>query len=164
MELAWVHQATGLLSLGGSSVWVWLGTREAVVLYVLVVGAFLWRTADRRWVAFTVVIAVLVTDVTTSRILKPWIARPRPCSVETMEVPRCSSSASMPSAHAANTMAVAAAVGSAPLLGVSLLAGISRVVLGQHYPSDVGAGWGLGAMIGALLRMGVGRWRSRQSS
>ena len=37
---------------------------------------------------------------------------------------------------------------------VALLAGISRVYFGVHYPSDVVAGWILGAVVGLLSLWG----------
>jgi undecaprenyl-diphosphatase len=64
---------------------------------------------------------------------------------------------SFPSQHAALTMVVAVVIYSINkrlgmiLLGMSLLVGISRIILGVHFPIDVLVGWGLGWFIGFLF-------------
>ncbi len=64
---------------------------------------------------------------------------------------------SFPSGHAASIAGLAVAVYSLnPKLGVvlfimAILTGLSRIVLGVHYPTDVLAGWILGAVIGWLV-------------
>ncbi len=66
--------------------------------------------------------------------------------------------ASFPSGHAVTAFAMAIAIGSMaprwrwPLLGVAVLVGVSRVVIGAHYVSDVIAGAGLGYASAALAR------------
>ncbi|MFP4315308.1 MAG: phosphatase PAP2 family protein [Desulfovibrionales bacterium] len=66
---------------------------------------------------------------------------------------------SYPSAHAANSMALAMGVmilwrQSRPwMLLLPLLAGYSRIYMGKHYPVDVVAGWFWGAAVGGMLAL-----------
>ena len=91
--------------------------------------------------------------------LKRRFRRPRPC--ETAPHPlfdvRPPDAFSFPSGHTMNAFAVAAVLGLcfpilAPVLAVLAASiGASRVVLGLHYPSDVGVGAALGTLIGACV-------------
>ncbi len=119
------------------------------MLLVGFVGYALWK---RRW-AWIVAggLAVAITDPLCARVLKPAFGRERPCrallDVRTPE--GCGAASAMPSVHAANTAALAAAVGSPVLASVAVVTGLSRVVAGQHWPSDVLVGWGVGGAVGA---------------
>lgn len=153
MDEALLRLANGWLAGIGGPAWAALGAPWAV----LALGAALlgWAAWGRRWRSLALaVVAVALTDPLCSRLIKPAVDRARPCHVvaDLRLAGDCGSGRSMPSAHAANTAAVAAALASPPLAAVSLAVGTSRVVLGQHYPSDVAAGWALGAALGAGVR------------
>ncbi|MEO7327208.1 MAG: phosphatase PAP2 family protein [Minicystis sp.] len=99
--------------------------------------------------------------VTTSLValLKELFGRVRPCNALDWCSPllvNAPSDHSFPSGHAAGVFTFAAFIAvrapryAAPALLFALLVGISRCVLGVHYPSDVLGGAVLGTSIGAL--------------
>jgi undecaprenyl-diphosphatase len=147
-----------------------LGSAYTITVLLAVVAGFL-ILARRRWDALFLVLAVVGTGLLNS-ILKLVIQSPRPVLAE--EAPEVFTS-SFPSGHAALSaatyLAIAMVVSRAEpsfrrytftIAGLlSLLAGLTRIYLGVHWPSDVVAGWFVGAawviLIGMLL---LGRERS----
>lgn len=124
-----------------------------------------WRGGRRgRVAAVAMVLAVSLTDPLAAQVLKPLIGRARPCHElgdAVRVVAGCGGPWSMPSNHAANLAAAAAAMGSifprtfVLSLPLALVIGLSRVYLGVHYPSDVLAGWALGAVVGLPVARGL---------
>ncbi|MBU2590447.1 MAG: phosphatase PAP2 family protein, partial [Nitrospinae bacterium] len=104
-----------------------------------------WRSG--AYFILLLILAVALTDGITYRLIKPFFERIRPCNVippGTFNLMAgCSDSFSFPSQHAANMFAVAAVVANrykkaAPYaLITALMAAISRVYVGVHYPIDV---------------------------
>ena len=114
------------------------------------------------------VIALLVIGAVT-QLLKHLIGRPRPRFAHADEFTLGPSLASgldaFPSGHACNVFGAAAVVAwFAPALRIPVflaagLGGLSRIVRGSHFPTDVFAGAVLGVVIGSLVAAGWKRWR-----
>jgi len=143
-----------------------------VMVLVTVVGVLAFLIHRRRWHAAILAVTVALADI-SSESLKLFYSRPRPDLV-----PHGSYvySASFPSGHstlsAATFLTIAMLIASLePNRGVKIMVyvlafalvlsvGVSRVYLGVHWPSDVLAGWCLGAAWAlaawmALLRFGA---------
>lgn len=116
------------------------------------INLFLWlvlRIAKRRDRASFLGLAVGGAAV-LRHLAKPWVDRPRPTVWEKVSPRR---TASFPSGHAIDTMALLAALMCLTwrtpwcrlvlLLGspIVFLVGVSRIVLDKHYPTDILAGW-----------------------
>ena len=126
-------------------------------LVVLLLIWFFWKKdyVKLRYFLFTA-LTVGALDLLAARWLKPSFARLRPCKLDDFArvVDGCAGSLSFPSNHATNAMAVALiftyqtgnklwGIGA---IFLAFLVGFSRVYLGVHYPSDVLAGFVLGAL------------------
>jgi len=167
---AWVEQTvTEITSLGGYPI--------LVVLVAVVVGYLI--VARRYGPALFVVLSTSLGAV-VSQLLKMAYERPRPDIVNHL-VPI--HTASFPSGHA--TMSTVVYLTLAALIArmveetrvrvyvitvavvLSLTVGLSRIYLGVHWPSDVAAGWALGAAWASLAWLvvsGLRAWRRRDAT
>ena len=156
---AWLEQVmVDFTSLGGYAVLTLMTALVATYLFL----------SDRRRAAWLVLASVVGGSV-ISNALKFGYARPRP---EVVGHLTSFSSMSFPSGHAlvgaVTYLTLGALVSSVEprakvrtfVLGaailVTLLIGLSRIYTGVHYPTDVLAGWSVGAAW-ALLCLGVAR-------
>ncbi|MBI1807537.1 MAG: phosphatase PAP2 family protein [Ignavibacteria bacterium] len=138
--------------------WVGLGLFGAIWLLLL------WKGGKKgRIIGILVIPLIFMSDQVSSTLIKPIVARPRPChemnGVPVLDHLRllvpCGSGYSFPSSHAVNNFAFAAFFSSyyrnwAWLFYLyAVLMGLSRMVVGVHYPSDVLGG----ALIGIMCSM-----------
>lgn len=148
------------------------------VLSLLTLGVVGYLAFRRRWGTALLVLVAAAGGAAVCDGLKAVFDRPRPTVVPHLDTV---STASFPSSHAAASAAVYLTLGvllagtvrrpvvRAYLLlwGVLLtgLVGVSRVVLGVHYPTDVLAGWALGLswalLCGLVARAGWWPRRTR---
>lgn len=147
-----------------------------LALGLAVAAAVLFGNARARLCAVIALVSVGINDGLVVNTIKHAVHRPRPCITlpDVVERLGCTTSGSMPSAHAANWLAATMIVfifyrrKLAVLLPVAFMAVVvsfSRVYNGVHYPSDVLAGAIIGAGTAAAVAVAlqtlwqyVGRW------
>lgn len=131
----------------GEAGWFWI-----------LLGIILLCMKRYRFTGIAVLGALLLDFVTANLLLKPFVARSRPCWInDTVEMlVRVPQDYSFPSGH---TMASFAAVGALLFMGhrmgiwaalLAALMGISRLYFYVHFPTDVLAGTVLGLACGGL--------------
>jgi undecaprenyl-diphosphatase len=164
---------------GDTLMW-WVSKPETWVPLYVVIMVTIWRVFKKsgsRGVVFVgLIIAVVLADVISARVLKPVAARVRPSHrVDLVEDVALYSKSDgtkyrggefgFVSSHAANHMAVAVFVGGLfvgttgsagvfwfwGLLVWAVVIGYSRIHLGVHFPGDVVFGWLLGGVMGAVV-------------
>lgn len=134
----------------------WLGTffsdvEKASIPFMVIVTASLWLFArpggDRKWkLASGSAFASAALALLVNLVIHSAYDRPRPYESHRIAHPWTSSTdASLPSDHASASLAIAFAVlafdlpvGIAFLIAALLIA-VGRVLMGAHYPGDVGA-------------------------
>lgn len=141
-----------------------------VPLYLLWV-YLLWRSYGWRRTLYLLVcvgLVLTVADQLAASVLKPWIARLRPCAEPALTdhirmLVGCGGKYGFPSNHATNHFAVATVLsltwvrrwpGRVALFVWAAAIALAQVYVGKHYPGDVVAGAVLGsglAVVGVLL-------------
>jgi undecaprenyl-diphosphatase len=172
MGLAWDTAVFRAIHLGLHHPWLdpimrCLSDPGRLKIPILVLLGLLLLTRGRRGVVGVLVLALTLTatDQLSSKVLKPIFKRARPSVVLVDARPffGIRRSNSFPSGHATNTFAAAPVVACiVPQAAVVayVLAGtisLSRVYVGDHWPSDVVGGAILGFTFGFFGRIALGR-------
>lgn len=127
------------------------GGAPFLLAVTMLAAGWLWFSDRVRDVA--VLLAVVLAGRVTVELLKLIVDRPRP---DLAPYPVAVSSSSFPSGHAANSMTTLLALvlvlapptwrrpAVAAVVVASVIIGLTRPMLGVHWPSDVIAGWAFG--------------------
>jgi undecaprenyl-diphosphatase len=151
-ESLYAGQRPGLLE--AARFFTFLGEPTVLVIAGFALAGWLWWRRDIR-VAVAVLLVILLGRG-LAEVQKYSIGRPRP-GLETHLV--LVKTSSFPSGHATSsmifylTLALALTIGTrwqriaaVAAVALSLLIGVSRVMLGVHWPSDVIGGWAFGLL------------------
>ena len=149
-----------------------LGSTVVLALVLLIVAGFLAMT--RKFGALALVLVAVLGGEAISTMLKLLVDRARPDLIPGAPM---TFNASFPSGHAMLSAVTYLTIGAllarmtdeprlrrffrATALGLTLLVGVSRVALGVHWPTDVLAGWCVGAAWAILCVTVAGRLRMR---
>lgn len=142
-------------------------TVKGYLLFIPFIIYTCFKIKDKKEIGLLLTVFVVSFALTDwfSNELKGVFLRLRPCIVESglRDVFGCSSTFSMPSNHAGNSMSAAFILFLYSLrlragllvmivpVCIALLISISRVYLGVHYPSDVAVGMLLGAIVSSVV-------------
>ncbi|WP_426059235.1 phosphatase PAP2 family protein [Hymenobacter sp. B1770] len=146
--------------------------------YVLLIATLIYLFRRRALLLLPLVVAAVgLADSITSRLFKPYFARPRPCHdsrlTAFLHLPDgCGGQFGFLSSHAANSFALAVfliivlpAGRYKVLKGIvfiwALLLSYSRMYLGAHYPTDVLGGAALGSLLGWAAAAAYRQWAPR---
>lgn len=156
--IQWIFQTGGTSLLDQFAIFLhWIGTFR---IFAILLGIFLWSKKETRPIAIILLISVFASIIATT-LIKELIDRPRPyimLGLTAADMPVLTDpTASFPSGHTASAFAVAAVISyyfrkwTGPALVLAAAAGLARIYLLVHYPSDVAAG----ALVGMTASLAV---------
>lgn len=130
---------------------------DSGAIWIVLAGCLLISRKYRK-TGIALCCALVLDTIVCNGILKPFVARIRPCDINTaveLLIPR-PTDFSFPSGHTAASFAAVSALYFSrrklwiPALFLALLIAFSRLYLYVHYPSDVVAGMLLGSIFGFI--------------
>ena len=149
--------------------WIGQGWRLAFVSFFLLAIAWAFKKPSIKSAAIQTLIAHGIAALLANG-LKHLIGRPRPKFVHSgdwqMSLSLTSGLDSFPSGHSTASFAVATVLAKrfpvlSPLcLGVALFVGVSRVLRGSHFPTDVMGGAIIGILSGFVAAAPLRQWRT----
>lgn len=155
-----------------------------IPLYILIAFLFIKKLGFKNGLILigAAILCFAFTDLISSKLIKPWAGRPRPCHTalgNNLWLPNnCGGMYGFVSSHAANTMGIAvfcilvfirkikgkiATPMGLLLISYAVLNGLSRIYLGVHFPTDIICGALLGAIAGYVVYTIIHKVISRQA-
>jgi membrane-associated phospholipid phosphatase len=134
----------------------------------LVFWLYVFRKDSNEWTSSLILAVAMVTAMSLTDVLKAAFNLPRPFQVPSLgivargEIP---SNPGFPSGHTTNAFTVATVIWSrytawrVPFVLLAIATGVSMIILGLHFPSDVIGGASLGIFSGTFA-LGLGKLRS----
>jgi len=155
--ILWIFQTGGNLCLDQLAIFLnWVGIFR---IPAILLGIFLWRKKETRPIAMILLAAVLTSMIVTF-LIKELVHRPRPyimgLTAADMLV-QTDPTVSFPSGHTATAFTTATVISyffrkwMVPALTLALMAGLARIYLIVHYPSDMVAG----ACVGIFVALAI---------
>jgi len=134
----------------------------------LVFWLYVFRKDSTEWTSSLILAVAMVTAMTLTDVLKAAFNLPRPFQVPSLgivargEIP---TNPGFPSGHTTNAFTVATVMWSrykawrVPFVVLAIVTGVSMIILGLHFPSDVIGGVFLGIFCGTFV-LGLAKLRS----
>jgi len=134
----------------------------------LVFWLYVFRKDSNEWTGSLILAVAMVTAMSLTDVLKAAFNLPRPFQVPSLgivargEIP---TNPGFPSGHTTNAFTVATVIWSrysawrAPFVLLAIATGVSMIILGLHFPSDVIGGAFLGIFCGTFV-LGLAKLRS----
>ena len=157
--IEWAQRAFGSFGAAAGKVFSFFGGETGILLVVLIV-AFCWKKDVGMRLALIIASVNAFLPMIKTAVLRPRPYMEHPDRVKPLALVETSAAAddvaaqgySFPSMHAASASAL---YGSLALkirkawawiasIAITLLIGVSRVMVGMHYPTDVLTGWAIG--------------------
>ena len=138
----------------------------------LVFWLYVFRKDSSEWTSSLILAVAMVSAMALTDILKAAFNLPRPSQVPSLGImPRgeIPTNPGFPSGHTTNAFTVATVIWSrypawrVPFVLLAIATGVSMIILGLHFPSDVIGGIFLGIFCGTFV-LGLARLKSNQSS
>ena len=145
-----------------------IATVGDVIWVPLVFWFYVFRKDSNEWTSALILAVAMVTAMALTDILKAAFNLPRPFQVSSLGIVARAgmpTNPGFPSGHTTNAFTVATVIWSrysawrVPFVLLAIATGISMIILGLHFPSDVIGGVFLGIVCGTFV-LGLARFRS----
>jgi len=146
----------------------WIATLGDLIWVPLVFWLYVFRNDSSEWTSSLILAVAMVSAMALTDILKAAFNLPRPSQVPSLGItPRgeIPTNPGFPSGHTTNAFTVATVIWSRypvwriPFVLLASATGVSMIILGLHFPSDVIGGVFLGIFCGTFV-LGLAKLRS----